>query len=125
MRYSLLLHYPEPAEGELDEEVMASALAAFGRYAEDLASAGVMISGDVLQPSTASTTVSMAGGELRVQDGPFAATKEQLAGSFILDVPDLDAALAWAERCPAVQWGTVEVRPSAVYVHDGKWLPSQ
>src|SRR5690606_40196955 len=66
-------------------------------------------SAEVLQPSFATTTVSRHNGDTRVQDGPFADSKEQLAGLFVLDVPDLDAALAWAEKCPAAQWGAVEI----------------
>jgi len=60
-------------------------------------------------------------GKLRVQDGPFAETKEAFAGIFMVDVPDLDAAIAWAEKCPAAQWGTVEIRPSAVRFVEGSW----
>ncbi len=63
----------------------------------------------------------MRDGELRVQDGPFADTKEQLGGTFVVDVPDLDAALAWAQKAPSVQWGTVEVRPSATHFENGAW----
>lgn len=123
MRYSLLLNNPEPAEGEIDDEVMASFEAAFDKYAKALDDAGVLISADILQPSTASTTVTLRGGSLRVQDGPFADTKEKLAGTFVIEVPDLDAALAWAEQCPGAQYGVIEVRPSAIVFRDGKWQP--
>ena len=54
------------------------------------------------------------GGTKTVQDGPYADTKEQLGGTFVIDVPDLDAALAWAEKCPAVHFGTIEIRASAL-----------
>ena len=64
-------------------------------------------------------------GTLQVQDGPFADTKEAFAGIFMLDLPDLDAAIAWAEKCPAAQWGTVEIRPSAVRFADGRWTNAQ
>ena len=63
----------------------------------------------------------MKQGTLQVQDGPFAETKESFAGIFMLELPDLDAALAWAERCPAAWWGTVEVRPAATSYRDGAW----
>ena len=59
-------------------------------------------------------TLTMRGGSKQVQDGPFAETKEQLGGYMVIDVPDLDAALHWAERCPAAQYGSVEVRASAM-----------
>ena len=113
MRYALLMHYREPAEGEISEEAIAEAMEAFGAYGRALEEAGVLRSGDVLQPSAATTTVTRRDGGLRVQDGPFAETKEALAGMFVLDVPDLDAAIGWAEKCPGAQWGVIEVRPTA------------
>jgi len=122
MRYTLLLHYPEMSPEELGADGLEAGQTAFRAYAAALHDAGVLIAGEVLQPSTATTTVTAAGGQLSVQDGPFAATKEQLGGTFVIDVPDLDAALAWAEKAPSVQWGTVEVRPTATHVVDGQWV---
>jgi hypothetical protein len=123
MRYSLLLHNVEPADGEIPPEAIASFQAAYTKYAKSLADAGVLVSADVLQSSATATTIRMEGGRLRVQDGPFAETKEQLAGNFVIDVPDLDAALAWAEQCPGVQYGIIEIRPSAIVFRDGAWQP--
>ena len=100
MRYVLLMNYREPAEGEISEEAIAEAMEAFGAYGRALQEAGVLLSGDVLQPTAATTTVTRRDGGLRVQDGPFAETKEALAGIFVLDVADLDAAIGWAEKCP-------------------------
>ena len=124
MRYTLLLHYPELTEDELDPEEMEAGMRAFQAYAESLADAGVLVSAEVLQPSEKTTTLAIRNGEVRIQDGPFADSKEQLAGTFVLDVPDLDAALAWAETCPAAQWGTVEIRPTAVHFVDRTWVPA-
>jgi len=121
MRYALLMHYREPGEGEISAEAIAEAQAAFGAYGRALESAGVLVSGDVLQPTAATTTVTRRDGGLRVQDGPFAATKEALAGVFLLDVPDLDAAIGWAEKCPGAQWGVIEVRPTATALIKGEW----
>jgi len=121
MRYALLLHYQEPAEGEISEEAIAEAKEAFGVYGRALEQAGVLRSADVLQPLAASTTVTRRDGGLRVQNGPFAETKEALAGVFLIDVPDLDAAIGWAEKCPAAQWGAIEVRPTATTFADGVW----
>jgi hypothetical protein len=121
MRYALLMHYVEPAVGELDEKVIAEAQAAFQTYARALEQAGVLVSADVLRPSDSTTTVTRRDGSLRVQDGPFAETKEALAGVFLVDVADLDAAVGWAEKCPGAQWGTLEVRPVATAFLDGKW----
>ncbi|WP_114907789.1 YciI family protein [Ornithinimicrobium murale] len=121
MRYSLLLHNREPGEGELDPEVITAMQEAFGAYGRALHSAGVLVAGEVLQFSHATTTVTQREGTLQVQDGPFAETKEALAGIFVIDVPDLDAALAWAEKCPGASYGTVEVRPAATSLIDGAW----
>jgi hypothetical protein len=121
MRYVLLMHYREPAEGEISEEAIAEAIEAFGAYGRALEEAGVLLSADVLQPTAATTTVTRREGILQVQDGPFAETKETLAGVFVLDVPDLDAAIGWAEKCPGAEWGVIEVRPSATAFVKDRW----
>jgi len=121
MRYSLLLHNQEAEEAGVTEEQMAPFRAAFDAYARSLDEAGVLVSADILQPSAASTTVTLRGGTLRVQDGPFADTKEKLAGAFVIEVPDLDAAIAWAEKCPGAQYGVIEIRPSEIVFRDGQW----
>jgi hypothetical protein len=121
MRYALLIHYPQPAVSTLTEEAVKAGMAAFRVYAEALSDAGVLLSAEVLQTVASATSISLKNGSLQIQDGPFADTKEQFAGIFMIDVPDLDAALAWAEKCPAAQWGTVEIRPSGVRFVDGAW----
>ena len=121
MRYALLIHYPQPAVPTVGEDEINAGKAAFQAYAKALEDAGVLQSAEVLQTIANATSVSVKQGKLQVQDGPFAETKEAFAGIFVLDVPDLDAALAWAERCPAAHWGTVEIRPSAVRFVDGAW----
>jgi len=125
MRYTLLLHYPEPTAAELGPEALAEGMRAFQAYAKALDDAGVLDSAEVLQQSSATTTITLAGGELVVQDGPFADSKEQLGGTFVIDVPDLDAALEWAQRAPSVAWGHVEIRPSATRFLDGAWQGTQ
>ena len=122
MRYTLFLHYLEITPADIGEEAWAEGEAAFHAYAEALNEAGVLVSAEVLQPSNNSTTLTFEDGTPRVQDGPYADTKEQIGGTFVLDVPHLDAALAWAEKCPAAQWGTVEIRPSAVRFVVGDWV---
>lgn len=121
MRYALLIHYPQPAVSTLSDEEVREGMAAFHAYARALDDAGVLRSAEVLQTIASATSVSTKQGRLQVQDGPFADTKEAFAGIFMIDVPDLDAALAWAEKCPAAGWGTVEIRPSAVRFVDGAW----
>lgn len=123
MRYTLLLHYREATAEDIGQDALDAGKAAIHAFAKAVDDAGVLISAEVLQSSANSTTVSLEDGKLRVQDGPFADTKEQLGGTFVLELPDLDAALAWAEKCPAAQWGAVEIRPSAVRFVDGRWVP--
>jgi hypothetical protein len=126
MRYTLLLHYGEPTEEEAGPEVIAEGQRAFGAYADALHRAGVLIGAEVLQPSTNTTTLTLADGALRVQDGPFADTKEQLGGTFVIDVPDLDAAIDWARQAPPLSWGgTLEIRPGATHTVDGSWTSNQ
>jgi hypothetical protein len=121
MRYTLLLHYPEMSADDLGAEALAEGMRAFDEYAQALDAAGVLRSAEVLQPSSATTTLTLAGGELVVQDGPFADLRERLGGTFVIEVDDLDAALAWAQRAPSAAWGHVEVRPSATHFADGAW----
>jgi hypothetical protein len=125
MRYTLLLHYPEPSAAELGPEALAEGMRAFQAYAKALDDAGVLASAEVLQQSSATTTVTLTAGELVVQDGPFADTKEQLGGTFVIDVPDLDAAIEWARRAPSASWGHVEIRPTATRFVDGAWQGAQ
>jgi hypothetical protein len=125
MRYTLMLYYPELTAEELGPEALAEGMRAFQAYAKALDEAGVLVSAEVLQPSGAATTVTLTGGELVVQDGPYADTKEQLGGTFVIDVGDLDAAIEWARRAPSISWGHVEVRPTATRYVDGSWQSSQ
>jgi len=125
MRFTLLLHYPEPTATDLGPEAIAEGMRAFQVYADELDRAGALISADVLQQSHATTTVSRVDGELVVQDGPFADTKEQLGGTFVIDVPDLDSAIEWAGRAPSVVWGHVEIRATATHYADGAWQGTQ
>ena len=125
MRYTLLLHYPEPTAQDLGPEALAAGMQAFQSYATALDEAGGLESAEVLQRSDATTTVTQRAGEYIVQDGPFADSKEQLGGTFVIDVPDLDDALEWARRAPSVAWGHVEVRPTATRYVDGAWQGTQ
>jgi len=121
MRYSLLMHYPEMTEADLGEDAIAQGKAAFDTYAKALDASGVLISAEVLQPVATAVTLSLRDGTPKVQNGPFADTAEPLSGTFVIDVPDLDAALDWAQKCPAARYGVVEIRPSAVFFRDGQW----
>jgi len=125
MRYTLLLHYHERTADELGDAALAEGMRAFQNYADALDKAGVLASAEVLQQSNATTTITLASGELVVQDGPFADTKEQLGGTFVIDVSDLDAAIDWARQAPAAAWGHVEIRPTATRYVDGSWQGTQ
>jgi hypothetical protein len=86
-------------------------MAAFGEYAQALMSAGVLVAAYRPAPSPGAKTVRLADGDMQVQDGPYAATKEQLSGLYILEAADLESALSWAARSPVMEYGAVEVRP--------------
>lgn len=122
MRYTLLLYYPEPTAEELGPEAIADGMRAFQAYAKALEDAGVLVSAEVLQPSNVTTTVSLTGGELVVHEGPFADSTEQLGGTFVIEVADLDGALGWARQAPSASWGHIEIRPTATRWVDGSWL---
>jgi hypothetical protein len=121
MQYSLLVISQESSDAGITPEDMEWGRKAFDAYGKALDAAGVLVSADILQPVAASTTVSMRDGALQIQDGPFADTKERLNGTFVIEVPNLDAALDWAGKCPAAQYGAIEVRPSAIVFSDGAW----
>lgn len=108
-QYMLLIHAPE--DGFSRGETSAPWFA----YTQALQEAGAHVAGNALQPGETATTLRVRDGETIISDGPFAETKELLAGYYLIDVPDLDAALAWAARMPAIETNTVEVRPVVVY----------
>jgi hypothetical protein len=120
MRYCLLMHYQEASELGLTEEDMAPAMEAFRKYADDLSEAGVLIDTEVLEPVVATTTVTARNGTPEIQDGPFIDTKERLGGIFVIEVDNLDEALKWAQRNPANDWGSVEIRPVATTYASGR-----
>lgn len=111
MQYLLLLHVNEAGWPKLSDAEQAQGLAAYAAYTEALTRAGVLKGGNRLQPSSTATTVRTTNGKTQVLDGPYADSKEQLGGYYLIDVADLDAAISWAARCPAVGHGVVEVRP--------------
>jgi hypothetical protein len=111
MQYILMLYARESGWSELTQAQQQQAMGAYNAYTEALNSAGVLKGVNRLQPASTATTVRVANGKSQVLDGPYADSKEQLGGYYIIDVPDLDAALSWAARCPAASHGLVEVRP--------------
>jgi hypothetical protein len=111
MKYLLLIYGNEAAMGSATKSEIDQMHAAYSAYTEALQKAGVIVGGERLRPSSAATTVRVTDGKTKVLDGPYAETKEQLAGYYMVDVPDLDAALSWAARCPGASRGAMEVRP--------------
>jgi hypothetical protein len=111
MKYLLMIYQNEAAAAAATKAETEQMHGAYMAYTEALAKAGVIVGGDRLHPSSAATTVRVANGSKKVLNGPYAETKEQLAGYYMIEVPDLDAALAWAARCPGASTGAMEVRP--------------
>ena len=111
MKYILLIYGNEANQQKASKSESDQMHAAYVAYTEALQKAGVIVGGERLQRSAAGTTVRVADGKTKVLDGPYAETKEQLAGFYMIDVPDLDAALSWAARCPGASHGVMEVRP--------------
>lgn len=112
MKYAILV-YETPAELAAREDPARTVAywSAYTAFSQALVDAGVAAGGAGLHAPAVATTVRLRDGKRHVQDGPFADTKELLGGLFIIDVPDLTAALEWAARCPAATSGSVEVRP--------------
>jgi len=113
MNYTILI-YETSADfaARTDPKKQAAYWAAWPPYSKALKEAGVFAGGAGLQPPDTATTLRFEGEKRLVQDGPYADTKEQLGGYFIVDVPDLDSALEWAARCPRMPGRVLEVRPN-------------
>jgi hypothetical protein len=111
MQYMLLIYGNEANAARADKATVERISPAYAAYTEAMQKARVMVGGGRLRPTSSATTVRAPDGKPQVLDGPYAETKEQLGGYYIVDVPDLDAAISWATRCPAASHGAVEVRP--------------
>jgi hypothetical protein len=111
MRYMFLLYAADEARPQPGTPEHAAEHTVWMDLTAAMADAGVLVAGDALHPATTATTVSLDGGSPVTTDGPFAETKETLGGYYVVEVADLDEALAWAARTPAARWGRVEVRP--------------
>lgn len=111
MKYLLMIYASEAAENAMPPAEMGAIMQAYGAYSDALVKAGVMQGGERLRPTADATSVRVRNGKSEVLNGPYADTQEQLGGYYIIDVPDLDAALQWAARCPTSAYGTIEVRP--------------
>ena len=114
MKYILLIYGDGRRWQSLGKDEMEQIYAAHRAYGEAMQKAGVVLGGFELKPVATATSVRFTNGRPKTMDGPFAETKEQLAGYYVIDVDDLEDAISWAEKMPGMTDGTVEVRPLAV-----------
>jgi hypothetical protein len=118
MQFLLMDYVAEHGWRELSRDEQERWLGTYRAYMQAMVEAGVLKHSNGLQPTTTATTVRIRNGKTQVLDGPYADSKEQLGGYHLIEVPDLDAALAWAARSPTALHGVVEVRP----VFEGTFL---
>jgi hypothetical protein len=108
----LMLIYGDPSAGpDMQSPEGQAQMQHWMTYTQELAETGALKAGEALQGAETATTVRERDGQTLTTDGPFAETKEVLGGFYLIDVPDLDAALEWASKMPNIKYGTVEVRP--------------
>ena len=111
MKYALLIYGDEQAWANIDEAGMREVFAAHEAYGKAMSEAGVLLGGEELAPSHSASSLRFDNGKVSLVYGPFAESREQLGGFYLIDVDNLDQALEWARRMPAMTTGTVEVRP--------------
>jgi hypothetical protein len=115
MKYILLIYNNESDAPVPGTEAYGKYFQAYGAFSENLANTGKMTGGDALKPVSTATSVKVRGGKTITTDGPFAETKEQLGGFYIMDADNLDEAIEWAAKLPTAEFGTIEVRPVLVF----------
>ncbi len=111
MRYLLLICTDESAMQALSPEELDASRDAYAAFAAEMGARGVLGDGNRLRPTTDATTVQVRNGEVLTADGPFAETKEQMGGYYVIDCADLDEAIEVASKVPAARQGTIEIRP--------------
>lgn len=111
MKYLLMLYADEKAGSAIAPEQMAGFMDQMATYQQTLEKAGAFVDTAALQMTDAARTISAPDGQLRVHDGPYADTREQFGGYFIIEAPDMDEAIKLAALCPAARWGQIEIRP--------------
>lgn len=121
MRYALLICDEEKRQADMSEEQAGTQMAAYAAFGEEMGARGVLQAGERLRPTTTATTVRVREGEVLTSDGPFAETKEQIAGFYLVDCKDLDEALEVASKIPAAGYGSIEVRPIWEMERPGQW----
>ena len=111
MKYLLLIYSDEKADANMSKEEADAWMGEYYAYTEAMQKAGVSLAGDALQPTATATTVRVKDGKKVTTHGPFAETKEQLGGYYLLNCDNLDEAIDWAAKCPGARVGSIEVRP--------------
>ncbi len=111
MRYVLLIYGSEEASARMTQEERAALMEAHAAFANEALKRGLLTGGEPLQPTSTATTVRVRNGKTLITDGPFAETKEQLAGTYVLNCRDLDEAIEMAVKIPDVLNGSIEIRP--------------
>ena len=111
MRYMLLIYSNEANEGQATQADRDNMMQAYNAFTKEVQDRGIMVAGEALHPTSAATTVRTPNGKAVTTDGPFAETKEQLGGYYILNCKDLNEAIQYAGKIPAAKFGSVEVRP--------------
>ena len=125
MKYLLTIYADESRYAAMTPEDSAALMEAYERFGREAQEAGVLLGGEGLQPTATATTVRVRDGETLLTDGPFAETREQLGGYYLIDAKDLDEATRWASRIPDATVGAVEVRPVMDYEAMGAGQPDQ
>jgi hypothetical protein len=115
MKFLALIYADESSWTNATPEQIGATMAAHGAFGEAAGKAGVMAGGEGLEPTAAATTVRVRDGERLLTDGPYAETKEQIGGFYLLECKDLDEALEWAAQIPEAEFGAIEVRPVMNY----------
>jgi hypothetical protein len=115
MQYLLLIYQNEAENGKIDAAARQKVSAEYGAFTQSIVQSGNFKAGDGLQPTTTATTVRVRDGKTLTTDGPFAETREQLAGYYLVEAKELDAALGIAARIPGARTGSIEVRPIMIY----------
>src|SRR5579872_5092318 len=115
MQYLLMIYANEVEYGKMDAATAQKMMEEYGSFTQSIIQSGNFKAGDRLQPTSTATTVRVREGKTLTTDGPFAETREQLGGYYLVEAKDLDAALAIAARIPGARVGSIEVRPIWVY----------
>jgi len=115
MQYLLLIYEDQKVGASMSEKAQKELMDAYWAYTKELKDSGVFVAGEALESTASATTVRVRSGRTTTTDGPFAETKEQLGGFYLIDAPNLDQALKWAAKLPASKTGSIEVRPIVKY----------